>query len=107
MTEEKKTWLGKWIMPQDFAGTTPTAPDKNDSPVEFQNRHFWFTAVFDCDDPSADWQIRITGDDYYVLYINDKRICQGPASSYLFRYTWTQIRFLPLFKSVRHALFHV
>ena len=107
MTEEKKTWLGRWIMPPDFAGTTPTPPDKNDSPVEFQNRHFWFTAVFDCDDPLADWQIRITGDDYYVLYINDKRICQGPASSYLFRYTWNRACLTDLNKGKNRICVHV
>ena len=107
MNGQPYQWVGKWIMPPEYAGVTPVAPDRNDSPAEYQNRHFWFTASFVCEDPAADWQIRITADDYYVLYVNDCLLCQGPAPGYLFRYAWNTAKLTELRKGENRIAVHV
>ncbi len=86
----------KWITPPAFAKVQPTEPNPNDAPPEFQNRHFHFTTTVNIDNPAKhSYQAVISADDYYVLYINGKYVCQGPAPSYLFRYSWNQVDVSP------------
>ncbi|MBQ8640817.1 MAG: family 78 glycoside hydrolase catalytic domain [Clostridia bacterium] len=86
-----QTWKAKWIMPPAYADVTPVEPDPKDSPAEFQNRHFRFTKTVTAADPAGEpIVVSISADDYYVLYINDTYVCQGPAPSYLFRYAWNR-----------------
>ncbi len=82
----------KWIMPPAFASVQPTEPNPNDAPVEFQNRHFHFTTNVTIENSkNHTYQVIISADDYYVLYINGKYVCQGPSPSYLFRYSWNRV----------------
>lgn len=86
-----QNWNAKWIMPKAFADVTPVEPDPKDSPAEYQNRHFWFTKTITVDPAKGVCTVFVSADDYYVLYINDTYVCQGPAPSYLFRYAWNRM----------------
>lgn len=97
----------RFIMPPEYAALTPVPPDKNDSPPQFQNRHFWFTKTFFCEDPHAEYRVKITADDYYVLYVNDRLVCQGPAPSYLFRYAWNETALTGLRQGENRIAVHV
>ncbi|MBR1763425.1 MAG: family 78 glycoside hydrolase catalytic domain [Eubacterium sp.] len=64
---------GKWIAPQEL----------------WDNMHVVFSKTL-CLDEAKKAKIRITADDYYILYINNKYIGQGPAPSYSFAYNFNE-----------------
>lgn len=64
---------GKWIAPQEL----------------WDNMHIVFSKTL-CLDEAKKAKIRITADDYYKMYINNKYIGQGPAPSYSFAYNFNE-----------------
>lgn len=68
----------KQFMPKEIAET------------EFKNYHSHFIKELDIEKKGR-YEIKISADDYYKLYINDEFVCQGPAPAYFDRYNYNVI----------------
>lgn len=89
-------FISSWITTADFENIKPIDIfHKQFEPKEieksaFSNYHSHFVKEFYADGEGK-YEIRISADDYYKLYINDKFVCQGPAPAYTSSYNYNQI----------------
>ncbi len=87
----------KWILPEAFAALEPVDVfhKENDTrdivPAQaLKNTHMIFEGRYMLEQPGGEMTLRITADDYYKLYINDRFVGQGPAQGYYFCYYWNE-----------------
>lgn len=98
MKEIPEHFQGSWITTAEFCNLRPQNMfhrqlDTGSLPVsepERQNRHILFRKKFTMKG-AVSTVIRISGDDYYKLYINGVRVGQGPAAGYPFHYFYNEI----------------
>lgn len=89
-------FISQWITTDDFADLKPIdvfhkeSDCKEIAPSAFENYHVHFVKEFETDS-AGDYEIRISADDYYKLYINGQFVCQGPAPAYVDSYHFNQI----------------
>ncbi|MBE5040042.1 family 78 glycoside hydrolase catalytic domain [Ructibacterium gallinarum] len=89
-------WIGQWITTENFADVLPIdvfhkeAEEREIVPSVYENYHVHFVKEFAIR-KSGVYQIRISADDYYKLYINGTFVCQGPAPAYVSAYHYNQI----------------
>ena len=55
-------------------------------PADLRTYHMLVRREFSVDRLDAEWQLRITADDYYKMYINGEYVGQGPAPAYAEHY---------------------
>lgn len=87
VTDEDPFFGAAWLRDPGFAnvevvdhhvrGGTPAADT-----ISPQNVHTFFRKELPVDGPVAKAEIRVTGDDYYKLYINGEFVVQGPEPGY-------------------------
>lgn len=87
MTEEEPFFGAAWLRDPVFANvaiqdrhTRGKAPDADASGP--QNVHTFFRKEVPVEGPVEKAEIRVTGDDYYKLYINGAFVVQGPEPGY-------------------------
>lgn len=80
-----------WLCDPDFLGRRPIqtfhkqmdkAFVRAEHPEELRNRHMLVRRAFQADAAQGLWEMDITADDYYKLYVNGVFVGQGPAPSY-------------------------
>ncbi len=86
------TFISKPITTADFADKKPLSiseinKDKNDTDNTLKNYHAKFYGSFQAD-TDGKYEILISADDYYKLYINNKFVCMGPRPAYPSRYNY-------------------
>lgn len=89
--------FGKWLCAEEYAAYKPIdvflaqkAKEKIELPDALKNVRMLAKKTFNVKDISGGYKIRITGDDYYKLYINGALVGQGPAQGYHFCYYWNE-----------------
>ena len=89
---------GKWIIPREFAGLAPIdvfhregGKPSGEHPDGLKNLHIHFLANLTLKKHPKSAILRVSADDCYKLRINGRRVCQGPAPSYYFRYNWNEV----------------
>lgn len=93
-------WQSNWICDPDFIKVKPVACfhkeleafDEINHDKDLLNRHTLFRKKFHIEEEVKDAYIRISGDDYYKLYINGEFVGQGPAPSYYFAYNYNEYK---------------
>lgn len=89
----------RWIQDPRFAGLAPRnllhkqheVPDLPEHDPVLRNVHMLVRKSFDLPAAPVAGKLLITADDYYLLYVNDQFVGQGPAPGYHFHYnvnTW-------------------
>ena len=99
----ERTFLGKWITSERFAGLEPRnvfhrqleASVPPEAP-ELMNRHVLFRKKFFLSKQPSSVKIFISADDYYKLYVNGRFAGQGPTSGYDFHYFYNVMDITPL-----------
>ncbi len=88
----------KWITTDKFLSVCPDdkiyhkemSPYKPEYNKELWNSHILFRNKFTLD-TAENCTIQISADDYYLLYINGKFVCSGPAPGYPWHYYYNEI----------------
>ena len=86
-----------WFTTEDFADAKPISmyhlEQESDpaDPVGIRNYHVLARAEQDAPADAASTVLRITGDDYYKLYVNGAFVCQGPAAGYPEHYYYNTV----------------
>ncbi|GIP18776.1 hypothetical protein J40TS1_44180 [Paenibacillus montaniterrae] len=91
-------WQAKWITDPEFASCQPLAVfhkeyeawEEAHHPAHLRNRHMLVRKAFVLEQQPLQANLRITGDDYYKLYINGQFVGQGPAQGYPFHYNYNE-----------------
>lgn len=94
----EKKWNATWILDPRFRNLKPINLFHKElvdtiippHPEELQNQHMLVRKAFSLDKGFSKARLDITADDYYILYINNKKVGQGPAPSYFFHYNYNQ-----------------
>ncbi len=96
--EYKVYKFAKWICPLEFKNELPINMFYKEKkwqmpelPKKFKNVHMLVKKDLILKEKDKKYKIRITADDYYKLYINDKYVAQGVAQGYYFCYYWNEI----------------
>ena len=101
-------FVSKWITTEDFENIKAIDVfhkqfvPKEIEETAFMNYHSHFIKEFYVD-KTGNYEMRISADDYYKLYINGEFVCQGPAPAYFDAYNYNQInisRFLNKGKNI-------
>lgn len=87
-----------WITTKEFENLTPINVfhkeygEKQSEESAFKNVHIHFVKDFKADGKMP-YEIEISADDYYKLYVNGVFVCQGPAPAYpnVYKYNRTEI----------------
>ena len=84
----------KWITTEDFAMEKPVDVFRRELDGELPqsrivNYHVHFRKKFFKEDRES-VGIRITADDYYILYVNGSEVCRGPAPAYFDCYNYNE-----------------
>ena len=86
-----------WYTTEDFASAHPISmyhleqqADPAD-PVGVRNYHVLARARVEVAEDAVSTLLRITGDDYYKLYVNGAFVCQGPAAGYPEHYYYNTV----------------
>ncbi len=107
----------KWITTEDFAPLKranlfnkeyPKAVVENSGII---NYHAHFVKEFTLDEVKGNYEILISADDYYKLYINEEFVCQGPGQAYYMHYHYNKADITPFLKKGEniiaiHAYYH-
>ncbi len=90
--------MTKWITSEEFAGLSPLDLfGGHDSPDDRHlNRRYVFYRKFDYRGGEA--LADVTADDYYKLYVNGKKVAEGPAPGYPFAYYYNRVDLAPFLK---------
>lgn len=94
--DDGMNFVSEWITTKDFENLKATDVfHKQFVPKEikasaFTNYHSHFIKELNVD-KIGNYEMRISADDYYKLYINGEFVCQGPAQAYFDSYNYNQI----------------
>ncbi len=86
----------KWITTKDFENLKPIdifhkqGSNKKIEETSFYNYHAHFIKEF-CVDETENYEIKISADDFYKLYINGEFVCQGVAPAYFDSYNYNKV----------------
>jgi len=107
----ERKFQGRWITDDEFYQRSPVnvfhrqldAAARERIKPEHRNRHLLFRRRFTVDDP-AGYELFITADDYYKLYVNGILAGQGPAAGYSFHYFYNRIDLSPFLRPGENTL---
>lgn len=98
-----------WITTKDFGNLKPIDvfhkqfTYKEIEETRFKNYHAHFIREFFIDE-IGDYEISISADDYYKLYVNGRFVCQGPAPAYYDSYNYNKISISSFLKTGRNVI---
>ncbi|MEE1050376.1 MAG: family 78 glycoside hydrolase catalytic domain, partial [Clostridia bacterium] len=98
-----------WITTKDFENLKPINVfykqyvDRDMKETSFENYHVHFVKEFDVD-KIGDYEIMISADDYYKLYINGEFVCQGPAPGYFDSYNYNRVDISKFLKAGKNII---
>lgn len=98
-----------WITTKDFEDLTPIDVfhkeygEKQGEVSAYTNVHTHFIRDFIADGTKA-YEIKISADDYYKLYVNGKFVCQGPAPAYVSAYKYNCADITPYITSGKNRI---
>ena len=101
--------MNNWICSQEYVNLKPEnlyarqLEAKTEANDTTKNLHTLYRKTFELETVCAT-DIKITADDYYILYVNGKFVTQGPANNYHFVYNFNLVDITPYLKEGKNVI---